>query len=255
MKTERTLVLDIGNRFAKIYIVDGDNLGGKWIFKRANPIWLDKLENIAINSKCKSGVIVSVVPELTEMAHNTIEKSGIDSLIVGASIDLPLEIDYGSPKRLGADRIADAIGAWKFYSDIADSLMVVDAGTAITIDLIRNNKFLGGAILPGFNMMADSLHSGTAQLPAPDSKISPQFPGKATEQCISAGAIAAVVGACEFLWKKFMSKTKTGKLILTGGDAKKITEFINLEYIEDPLLLVKGAVAILDNFRMEKKNV
>ena len=247
MKHNRTLVLDIGNRFAKIYVVDGDALGGEWRFQSGNPTWFDRLESIAINSGCENSVIVSVIPELTEIAQSRIESVGIGTVVVTYDIDLPIVIDYGSPKRLGADRIADSVGAFEFYGDIADSLIVVDAGTAITVDLVRDGKFLGGAIIPGLKMMTDSLHSGTAQLPAADSKIKPQFPGKATEQCISAGVISAAIGAIEFLWRKLTAKAKSKKLIMTGGDAKILTEYIDIEYIDDPLLLVKGAVAILDN--------
>ncbi|RKZ33078.1 hypothetical protein DRQ33_04790, partial [bacterium] len=251
---ERILILDIGNRYAKIYITEGDELGAEWSFAKGKPDWIQRLGDIAERSNSSQAIIVSVVPNLTEMAVMTLEQSGVNSTVVSGDMDLPMKFDYGALGKLGADRIADAIGAWQFYGEDTDSLLVVDAGTAITIDLVRQGTFLGGAIIPGLDMMKNALYSNTAQLTLPDNKITAQFPGKGTEQCIVAGSISAAVGAIRFLWNKFIQKDEYARIILTGGDSKILAKFMKDEFILDNLLLVKGAIAIFDYCRMEKKN-
>ncbi len=250
MTKERTLVIDIGNRLAKIYVVRGDELGGRWVFMQSDPSWFNKLESIAGNSKCRDAVLVSVIPDGTEQAQTIISRAGLETLVIHGEMRLPIRLDYGSPKRLGADRIATAVGAWHFYGDDLgakdDAIVVIDAGSAITIDLVKNGMFYGGAIIPGLNLMRNSLHRNTAQLPQSPEKIAPQFPGKGTEQCIIAVAIAAAAGAVEFLWNKFTGKSEKRKLILTGGDSEILAGHIEIPHIIDPLLLLKGAVAILD---------
>jgi len=250
MTKERTLVIDIGNRLAKIYVVRGDELGGRWVFMQSDPSWFNRLGDIAGKSKCRDAVLVSVIPDSIEQAQTILSRAGLETLVIGGEMRLPIRLDYGSPKRLGADRIATAVGAWHFYSDDFgkkdDAIVIVDAGSAITIDLVKNGVFYGGAIMPGLNIMRNSLHRNTAQLPETTEKIAPQFPGKGTEQCIIAGAISAATGAVDFLWNKFTGKSAKGKLILTGGDSEILAGHIEIPHIIDQLLLLKGAVAILD---------
>ncbi len=246
VRKQRVLVVDIGNRSVKIYITCGDELGGKWVFKRAGSDWDNRLGGIAVRSGSTGAVVVSVVPDATERSLISLSSAGIKPVVVSGKMNLPIEMDYGNLDLLGADRVATAVGAWKFYSDEADEIAVVDAGTAITFDIVRRGKFLGGAILPGVDMMMSSLHIGTAQLPRLKRRGSPQFPGKGTDQCIFAGVIAAAAGSVEYLWKKLVRNPQSALMVLTGGDAGTIRENIALPAKIDPLLLVKGAIAIYD---------
>ncbi len=242
----RILIIDIGNRSIKIYIVTGDELGGKWIFGRVASNWEQKIAEIAERSQCKKAVIVSVVPQDTEKVFAIFDYTRLETLVITGEMQLPISLDYASPKHLGADRIADAVGAMRFWSENFSEILVVDAGTAITADLLRGNKFLGGTIIPGIDMMQNSLHSETAQLPRTKKKIQPNILGKGTEQCIVSGAISAAVGGIEYVWDKVIKNPDDALLLLTGGDAERISQFLNISYEIDPLLLVRGAIAIYD---------
>ncbi len=249
MKGERLAIVDIGNRFTKIYTAVGDELGGRWTFATARPLWVTRLSEIAERIRAEAIIVVSVVPDMTELVLSTFSVADAEVVVIDGEMELPIKIEYGSPKRLGADRIANAVGAWVFYSENSRSLVVVDVGTATTVDLVRDGVFLGGAILPGIDMMISSLHQNTAQLGEPEPGTKPQFPGKGTEQCIVAGAIAATAGAVDFLRRKFKGSRKEQLFtVLTGGDAPRIADFVAYDAL-DNLLLVKGAVAIYDHLK------
>ncbi len=257
-RKKRVLALDIGNAFAKVFVVAGDDLGGFWSFRKDDPTWLSRLSEIASRSHCEDCVISSVVPQLTQAAYAAVAMSLRNVLVVSGDMDdLPLEIEYARPDTLGADRICAAYGAVRFYADDLapeDALIVVDAGTAITVDCVRDVKFLGGAILPGLSLMRAALYQNAAQLSKAHKKIAPQFPGKGTQQCIEAGVVAAAVGAVNFLAQKYVKNAPKKKIVVTGGDGKFFGEYLAPAPIYDELLVVRGAVAILDFVRNGESN-
>ncbi len=243
---EKAIVLDIGNRTAKIYVTIGNELGARWIFSSRTEDWISHLEQIAARSGSREAVVVSVIPDATEMAKQLLVSLGINAIFVHGEMALPIKLEYASPARLGADRIATAVGACVFYGEQNDEIVVVDAGTAITVDFIRKDKFMGGAILPGIDLFIESLHKGTAKLPGKIAFKKPQFPGRGTEQCILAGAVAAISGGIDFLWHRYTHGRGNVRMLLTGGDAERMESFIKIPFTKDPFLLLKGAIAILD---------
>jgi len=253
MGKEKLLILDIGNRFIKVYVTVGDELGGRWQFSRADLAWSGRLSTIARQSGAEAAIVVSVVPETTEVALNVLAGEGLGVVNVNGEMELPIKLEYGNLRKLGADRVAVAVGAWNFYSDDAKKILVVDAGTAVTIDLISNGVFRGGAILPGIELMKRALFQSTAQLGPADDEIKPQFPGKGTGQCIAAGTVAAVCGAVIYLWERLVKSDINSLLLLTGGSAGFISSFLPLPHRIDDLLLVKGAIAIYDFAKAREK--
>jgi type III pantothenate kinase len=104
--------------------------------------------------------------------------------------DLPLAINLPAPERVGIDRLAAAAAAIHVKPE-GKAAIVVDCGTAATVDLVApDGTFLGGAILPGPDLMAWSLASGTSQLPTLAEALwasPPRMPGRATDEAIAAG--------------------------------------------------------------------
>ncbi len=138
------------------------------------------------------------------------------AFFVSADSKLPIEIDYKSPEKLGADRISNAVGGLKY----GKSFIVASLGTATVIDVVVDGKFLGGYILPGIETMAKGLNLFTDSLPQVRISLSSEI-GKSTEECISAGITVATVGAL----KEVTSYYKL-PLILTGGFAEEIARFV-----------------------------
>lgn len=146
---------------------------------------------------------------------------------------------YETPSQLGTDRWAALIGAWHLKKS---SCIVVNAGTAITIDaLIANNhcaEFMGGVILPGVNLMQNSLHLGTAKLPKMSGSlnlknliVNAHLPlGKNTTQAIQCGSLAAILGAIKHIQTAVTKQTQQAPIIiLSGGDANLISQTFTKE--------------------------
>ena len=187
-------------------------------------------------------VICCVVPDLLYSLRACCQKYfGVDPLILRPGIKTGLKILYRDPREVGADRIADAVGAVKLHPD--RNLIVADFGTATTMCAItRNKEFLGGNIVPGLRLSMDALESKTAQLPSveilpPDSGI-----GRSTIESIQAGLYWSNVGMVKELVSRISEEVFSEEpplVIATGGFA----QLFNLEKLFDhviPDLILTG---------------
>lgn len=138
---------------------------------------------------------------------------------------LPIEIDYESFPTLGLDRIAAAVGA----AGEKTCALVVDAGTAVTLDLVVGNRFIGGNISPGLRLRLRSLNHFTSRLPLvnPNGEI-PRF-GKDTQTAIRSGVVNGIVSeiCATFLYAKRLYPEI--ELLLTGGDADFLQPLLSRE--------------------------
>ena len=134
---------------------------------------------------------------------------------------------YQPPQILGADRWAAMIAAWHMYKQ---PTIVVNAGTAITIDAIardagsKNGVFIGGNIIPGLHLMLAALGSNTAQVKVTTEGKAILFP-LSTPDAVHTGCMNAVVGAIILVLQQLEKHCAyLPKLIISGGDAEKIAE-------------------------------
>ncbi len=139
-------------------------------------------------------------------------------------VDFPLTIDLPEPERVGIDRLAAATGALTLEQP---PLIVVDAGTAITVDLVLPPcRFAGGAILPGMALMAESLAAGTDALPPLESfDGDDDGPGRDTRHAMRLGIRAATMGGIERLVGCFRASCGDDRcpVLLTGGNGPALT--------------------------------
>ena len=137
-----------------------------------------------------------------------------------------LKILYKDPKEVGADRIADAMGAIKLYPD--RNLIVVDFGTATTVCAItKDREFLGGNIIPGVRLAMDALESKTAQLPTVEIRTMKTAVGRTTVESIQSGLYWSAVGTVRELVTRITSEAFDGDaplVIGTGGFASLFAE-------------------------------
>lgn len=168
---------------------------------------------------------------------------------------------YSKPETLGADRWAAIIAAWHIKQA---PCVVVNAGTAVTIDALTTTnhqaEFIGGLILPGFNLMQQSLGRATAQLPMPASADSAQHSdifAKNTADAMRIGALKAISGAIKLMADALESQCQqTPTIIISGGDAQPIqdnlsSDVTNLVLIVDNLVLC--GLFLIDKFM--QKNI
>ncbi len=226
------LCLDVGTSqiYCGIYVADkltlqfrrtstvrssSDELG---IFLRSalreNSVEPDEIEQIAI---------CCVVPDMLYSLRSCCQKYfDIDPLIMRPGIKTGLKIGYKDPKEVGADRIADAIGAVKLHPD--RNLIVIDFGTATTVCAIsKSPEFLGGNIIPGVRLSMDALEEKTAQLPSVEIVPVTSAIGRTTIQSIQNGLYWSNVGMVKELVARMTQEAFADDppvVIGTGGFAR-----------------------------------
>jgi type III pantothenate kinase len=134
--------------------------------------------------------------------------------------ELPLRTLLAQPEKAGIDRLLDAVAANRRRPRDRGAV-IVDAGSAVTVDRIDEaGAFAGGAILPGFRLMAKALHGYTALLPQiePPRDV-PPLPATATVAAMEAGVFWAVAGAAEAMIRRYRAQSPSPiEVFLTGGD-------------------------------------
>ena len=147
-----------------------------------------------------------------------------------------LSCAYEDPQSLGVDRWLAVAAAYHKYNQ---PLMVVDAGTAITVDIIGpGGQHVGGYIFPGLTMMHDALWKNTSDVRVVGSGTEELWiPGKNTQQAVNKGCLLAAASAIETLAAQFPVR-----IVITGGDAKVISQAISLESDNHTNLVLDGLV-------------
>ena len=210
------LLIDIGNTRIKWQYRDEKNVISSNSVLVENFMDIDLTEIKSLKKVIVSNVNHSVV--LDKVKENL---SHFDCLIIEVTSESNeyLINDYTDQLTLGVGRWLTAMGAWKIYGE--DSI-VINAGTAITIDLIqidqeRNTHFSGGMILPGIAISLGILNNSTNLI---DTEIGQsQYPSLNTKDAVTTGILTSIQGAVNLVCKKLPSDLP---ILLTGGDADLI---------------------------------
>ena len=215
------LACDVGNSAVHVAHVKGDEVALHRVVRvgqlaRLNGQLAEIWKQIPQPRKL---VAASVNPAaLKALEAAAAEALGEDVLVVGRDLPLPIETDLPDPRSVGVDRLCCAVAA---YDRLGTACVVADFGTAITIDCVNDSGvFLGGAILPGLDLAADSLHDHTAQLPRVDLHCPNWVFGKDTAQAIVGGIVGGARGALRELVEAYATELGHWPLVIvTGGDA------------------------------------
>jgi type III pantothenate kinase len=169
-------------------------------------------------------------------------------MIVGVGIKTGLNVKADNPKEVGADIIANCVGAFKKYGD-GKPMIVIDFGTATTFDVLTGSgELIGVVIAPGIKSSLESLVSNTAQLPmielvAPKSAIP-----KTTQMAMRAGIIFGFAGLVENIVKKIKKELNLDEISVTatGGMGEIIAKEVSCITRIDRLLTLEGLKKIYD---------
>jgi len=157
------------------------------------------------------------------------ERLGAHSVRVLAATDLPLVIRVNRPDLVGMDRLVGAIAVNRLR-DPRRAAIVIDLGTAITVDLVGvDGGFEGGAILPGIGISARALHAFTDLLPlVPMVELSdpPEALGKDTDQAVRSGLYWGSIGGVQQVASKLGTRQSDPQLFLTGGAAPLVADLL-----------------------------
>lgn len=229
-RSRSLLTVDIGNSSTKASIFEDEEV----VFAvSGSKIGFDDLRDLMLRFEPEGTVCCRVGEDKTGIIAG-FQKEKIPFLEITPDTALPIEVCYGSRSTLGADRVAAAVGGVL----PGDSALVVDAGTALTCDLVIKGSFAGGNISPGLWLRFKALNLYTSKLPL----VSPEgdFPpfGHDTESAIRSGVVGGLVSEIIASFKEAQKIEKDIKMVLTGGDAAFLRPLIarevgNLETVPD----------------------
>lgn len=237
------LVADIGNTNITLGIFDKESLIETYRLASDKDLSQHEyeilLKTLLKDFDIKSCVIGSVVEELSLVLKSACDNVlSINSLLVNPIEEFGMKICLKNPKEIGADRIANALGAKKKYPL---PLIVVDIGTATTFDIVsKNGEFIGGVIMPGLNLQFKALNKNTSKLPRINAGVSEKAIGDSTENALLSGimrgsacAIEGLINQCE------LELGEKATIIATGGHSRLISEYMlrQFDYVDSNLTL------------------
>lgn len=242
------LAIDIGNTQTVIGLHDKDKLLHHWRLEtkkeRTGDEWGVFLKELLQFAKLgldviKGIVISNVVPQMQPAISSLCSRYlKLKPVLVGSEIKIDMPIETDNPQEVGADRIVNAVAAFHHYKT---DLIIVDLGTATTLDYVSNQgEYCGGVIMPGVGISAEALFTKAAQLPRVEIAKPKRVIGKNTVECMQSGLYYGYVGMIDSMIDRMNKEIgKPTKVIATGGlssliakDSKKIDhveEFLTLE--------------------------
>jgi len=252
------LTIDVGNTNVVFALFAQRRIRARWRIA-SDPrrtadeyaVWLTQL--LAIEGLERSAVtgmiIATVVPRALHNLNLLGSKYfGVSPLVAGvAPADFGIRIDVDQPRSLGADRAVNAIGAHAKYRG---ELIIIDFGTATTIDAIdAQGTYKGGIIAPGVNLSLDALVGNTAKLPriAIEAPPGTSVIGRNTEDQMLIGIYWGYVAMIEGLIARMKAEIgRPAKVVATGGLAVLFQAHGRLFDHVDPDLTLEGLALLAD---------
>ena len=235
------LIVEKGNTMTKIALFDGDCI--KAISSKGTN------ESSCIREIIKQyqpdrGIMSSVTDKNKKMIHSL--KTNLSYFLwFDETVSVPLRIEYETINTLGRDRIAAVVGA--NYLQPGQHVLVIDAGTAITYELLEaSGAYKGGNISPGLTTRFRSLHRFTRQLPLVEEKDDVPFIGKNTEAAIRAGVVNGIIYEMDGYIDALMSIYGDIFVYLTGGNAFYFEKRLKNHTFVAPNLVLIGLNRILE---------
>ena len=257
------LAVDIGNTQTAVGLFSGKELRARWALASRSTDTADevhlKLSGLlrgepagGARSAGDSGgsgdaftsidaaVIASVVPPLTGSWRQAAQSiCGTRPVVVGPGVKTGLPMRYDNPAEVGADRVADALGA---IALVGAPVVVVDLGTATNIEVVdRNGAFLGGVIAPGLGTSAADLAAHAARLPQVDLSFPGHVVGTNTNDAMRSGLMYGELARIDGLVRRIFDELGyEAPVIATGGFANVMAQLSQTVTRHEPDLTLQG---------------
>ena len=254
----KALLLDVGNTRLKWGVVDAGRI------HRTGHIAMQRIRDEGL------GALTSRLPREVDAVHVSnvagatfaTRLSGVVGMHCGCDVHFAkserqacgVRNGYRHPRRLGVDRWVAMIGAW---AELESACVVVDAGTAVTIDALdADGQHLGGQIFPGVTLMLQALAANTSDIPAVGRRLPAasglDIFGDSTGKAVQHGAWNAVTGAVDRAITTLRSSAYDPSLVLTGGDASRMLKALGTEPLHRPHLVLQGLARMLQDTSDER---
>ncbi|HEY3370132.1 MAG TPA: type III pantothenate kinase [Prolixibacteraceae bacterium] len=237
------LVIDIGNSRTKIALFNQHDLMFNVPLDHltAAHVKMLKEEHPQLNK-----AILSTVKPYEEELKRVLSDEFDLFIELDDQTKLPIENLYQTPETLGKDRLAAAVGANELFPD--QNLLIIDAGTAITYDLVsEKNQYIGGNISPGLEMRFKALNHFTGKLPLVGYKDDFEMIGRNTIDAIRAGVQNGILYEIAQTIDFFNRNYRNLHIIMTGGDSNFFDKKLNYSIFVHFNLTLIGLNRILEH--------
>ncbi len=206
------LVIDIGNSFTKTAFFDNTEL----LESEVHDTFTISTAKQLLDKHAVDGAIMSSVKSFDSDATSVLQDKCF-FIELNHQTPVPVKNLYQSPETLGMDRLAGVTGASAFFP--GKNVLVVDAGTCITFDIVTDKKeYLGGSISPGLNMRFKALNNFTGKLPFLDITNIDYLWGKTTEESVLAGVINGTLAETDEIINSYHRLFPELIVVFCGGD-------------------------------------
>ncbi len=236
------LLIDIGNSLTKLALAEGRKIFPMQILH--DPAFSD-FDHILSQIDQPGSCILSGSGEIFPGLHGMLTSRFSRVIQLTHHTPVPVKLQYETKESLGMDRLAAAVGAYTLYP--GQNCLVIDTGTAITIDLVtKDGIFMGGNISPGIRLRFLSLHEHTAKLPLLEPEGDFELLGSSTEKAIRSGILNGVKYELRGYIEELQNNYSPLRVILTGGDATLLSKYLQPDIIVDLNLIFAGLNRILE---------
>jgi type III pantothenate kinase len=236
------LVVDVGNTRMKWGLVDS---AARLIQTTALPLddessWLRQVDSWSV-ARGTRWTLAATHPSYRNLLAGWIKQRGDSVRIIDDYRQLPLKVRVDQPEQVGIDRLLNAIAILP-KAPRGGPIVIVNAGSAVTVDLVDvDGVFRGGAIFPGFRLMARALNDYTAKLPRIELfGADAPLPGTNTIAAIEAGIGNAIRGGVLRIVDRYAESFGKPRVYIAGGDAELLADLKSEAEMAGPFLTLEG---------------
>ena len=237
------LVIDLGNTRIKYFVFNNDHEIDSTNLNLHN--WKIGLKKFLNKHPSITRCIIS---DVNGSINRGIEKflSPLPYIYCSSELKLPFKSRYKPFKQLGSDRIALITSSVIEHPE--ENILIIDLGTCITYDILTSNAIhLGGSISPGYLMRYKALNKFSGKLPLLEPEMVYNVIGENTEQAIHSGVTNGIISEIKETVNYYKKEFKFLKVILSGGDAQKLSKTLKNTIFANENFLAKGLNFILSS--------
>ncbi len=259
------LAIDVGNSSISFGVFENEKLKFKSKITTVKTKSSDEysvlfLEILGMNgidcSQIEGAIMLSVVPALCHVLKEALSKLSIETLVLGAGVKTGLDIRTRSPESVGADIVAEAVGALENHTS---PFMIIDLGTATTISVIgEKNELCGCIITSGVKLSGDALSEKCSLLPDVSLSEKPKLLGTNTAESINSGLVLGTALMLDGFIEKIRDELGFGEklsVIATGGLSELVVPLCKNKIEIKPNLTLTGLLKIYKLNKAKNKSV
>lgn len=241
IRNMKLICTDAGNTLIKVALMEDSVIRSVASFPLSDSGLLAYLSSLSRADAC----ILSSVSVVNHEVIDILSQKSAHFMELTHKTPVPINNLYKTPETLGNDRLAAVVGAYGLFP--GRDVLVIDAGTALTIDFIdRAGNYRGGNISPGLNMRFRALHDDTQKLFLQSQTDDFEMIGNTTASAITSGVQNGIIFEINHYINHFVKQFPDLVTVLTGGDVNFFVNKIEKCTFAEPNLVFFGLMKIIE---------